>query len=222
MFIDLLTLTTGNPVCFATRSAVRWRVPCSSVGIEGSGSSCTAARSSLVASRSQMPAPSLFASARSRCAEKSTSRENPPEAIASTVRSCPRTTSPPVRPRRMRSRPSRSTVPGATWAMAVRSSASTSVVLEPATVPPGSACVTGDAVRSSYGDSDARCRGRVPCDGSLLRRDGQTSTAARCRSSPSASSRWATSLMRGPSPTAWRVSGLGSRDTDPRGTRILR
>ena len=47
VFIDLLTLTTGKPVCFETRSAVRWRVPCSSVGIAGSGSSCTAARSSL-------------------------------------------------------------------------------------------------------------------------------------------------------------------------------
>ena len=42
--IDLLTEMTGQPVCRATRSAVRCRVPDSSVGSEGSGTRCTAAR----------------------------------------------------------------------------------------------------------------------------------------------------------------------------------
>ena len=37
MRIDWLTEMTGNPVCLATRSAVRWRVPDSSVGIVGVG-----------------------------------------------------------------------------------------------------------------------------------------------------------------------------------------
>ena len=41
---------TGKPVCLATRSAVRCRVPVSSVGIVGSGTSCTPARRILVQS----------------------------------------------------------------------------------------------------------------------------------------------------------------------------
>ena len=126
MFIDLLTLTTTKSVCLATRSAVRCRVPCSSVGMSGFGSSCTAARSSRLASLSQMTAPSILASSRSRWAVNSTSSANPPLAMLSTVLSSPRTTSPPVRPRRMRSSPSRSTVPGATWATAARSRSSAS------------------------------------------------------------------------------------------------
>ena len=44
MRIDWLTDTTGKPVCFATRSAVRWRVPDSLVSIEESGSSCRGAQ----------------------------------------------------------------------------------------------------------------------------------------------------------------------------------
>ena len=44
MRIDWLTDTTGNPVCFATRSAVRCRVPDSLVSIRGSGTSWVAAR----------------------------------------------------------------------------------------------------------------------------------------------------------------------------------
>ncbi len=44
MLIDWLTEMTGRPVCLFTRSAVRWRVPDSSVGMAGSGTICTAAR----------------------------------------------------------------------------------------------------------------------------------------------------------------------------------
>ena len=124
MCIDWLTEITGSPVCFATRSAVRCRVPDSVVSIVGSGTSCTAARRILVASRSRTIAPSIFASSRSRVEEKSTSRTKPPVLICSTLRSAPSTIRAPVRPRRMRSRPSRSSVPGAAAARVARSSSS--------------------------------------------------------------------------------------------------
>ena len=44
MCIDWDTEMTGAPVCFATRSAVRCRVPVSSEGIVWSGIRCTLAR----------------------------------------------------------------------------------------------------------------------------------------------------------------------------------
>ena len=50
--IDCDTEITGKPVCRATRSAVRCRVPVSSEGIVGSGIRCTAARRIRAASRS--------------------------------------------------------------------------------------------------------------------------------------------------------------------------
>ena len=52
--IDCDTEITGKPVCRATRSAVRWRVPVSSDGIDGSGIRWTAARVIRVMSRSTM------------------------------------------------------------------------------------------------------------------------------------------------------------------------
>ena len=52
--IDCDTEITGKPVCRATRSAVRWRVPVSSDGIDGSGIRWTAARVIRVMSRSMM------------------------------------------------------------------------------------------------------------------------------------------------------------------------
>src|SRR5918993_5408171 len=122
--IDWLTDTTGKPVCFATRSAVRWRVPDSLVSMLASGTSWVAARRMRVTSRSQTMAPSIFASSRRRVAENSTSRGNPPVETISTSRSLPRTMSAPVRPRRIRSRPSRSSVPGATAAIVARRSSS--------------------------------------------------------------------------------------------------
>ena len=53
---------TSAPVCFATRSAVRWRVPVSAEGIVGSGMSWTFAYTSFVSSPFTMIAPSIFAS----------------------------------------------------------------------------------------------------------------------------------------------------------------
>ena len=113
MRIDWLTEITGKPVCLATRSAVRCRVPDSSVGMAGSGIRCTAARTMRVPSLDSTTAPSILHSSRSRVAENSTSSGKPPVQSASTTRSWPRTISAPVRPRRIRSRPSRSAVPGA-------------------------------------------------------------------------------------------------------------
>ena len=84
MFMDLLTLMTGWWVWRDTRSAVRWRVPVSSVGSDGSGMSCTAARVIVRASASSTMAPSIFDSSRSRVAEKATSSTNPPLVTCST------------------------------------------------------------------------------------------------------------------------------------------
>ena len=61
-------------------------------------------------------APSILHSSRSRVAENSTSSGKPPVHRSSTARSQPSTTSAPVLPRRIRSSPSRSSVPGATVA----------------------------------------------------------------------------------------------------------
>ncbi len=85
--IDCDTETTGKPVCLAIRSAVRCRVPVSSVGIDGSGIRWTAARRMRVQSRSTMIAPSILASSRSPVALNSTSSANPPVLRESTVRS---------------------------------------------------------------------------------------------------------------------------------------
>ncbi|MCY1220464.1 hypothetical protein D9M72_324790 [compost metagenome] len=112
--MDWLTEITGTPVWMATRSAVRCLVPDSWVSMLESGTSCTAARRMLPASLSQMMAPSILASSRSLVGEKSIPISNPPEQMDSMVRSEPRTINAPVRPRRMRSRPSRRAVPGAT------------------------------------------------------------------------------------------------------------
>ena len=120
MCIDWLTEITGWPVCLATRSAVRCRVPDSSVGIVGSGIRCTAARTIRVPSLERTTAPSILHSSRSRVAENSTSSGKPPVHNDSTALSWPSTISAPVRPRRIRSSPSRSTVPGATRASVAR------------------------------------------------------------------------------------------------------
>ncbi len=113
MRIDWLTEMIGKPVCTATRCAVRCRVPDSDVSIDASGRSWTAARRMRVADSSSTTAPSILASSRSRVEEKATSSSNPPEQIDSTTSSYPTTMRAPVRPRRIRSSPSRSAVPGA-------------------------------------------------------------------------------------------------------------
>ena len=83
--IDLLTAITGYPVCLATRSAVRCRVPDSSVGTPGSGTSWTAARTIVRAAASSTIAPSILASSRRRVGENSTFSSNPPEHMPATA-----------------------------------------------------------------------------------------------------------------------------------------
>ena len=118
--IDWDTEITGKPVCRAARSAVRWRVPVSSEGIDWSGIRWTAARMIRVTSLSMMIAPSILASSRSPVEVNGTSSVKPPVQMLSTVLSWPSTISAPVRPRRIRSRPSRSAVPGAIEARVAR------------------------------------------------------------------------------------------------------
>ena len=69
-------------------------------------------------------APSIFANSRKRVAENGTSMGKPPESIESVVRSVPRITNAPVLPRKMRSRPSRRAVPGASRRKVSRRTAS--------------------------------------------------------------------------------------------------
>ena len=133
---------TGKPVCWATRSAVRCRVPVSSDGIEWSGIRWTAARWIRVMSRSTMIAPSILASSRRPVAVNGTSRVKPPVEIASTVLSLPSTIRAPVRPRRIRSSPSRRAVPGAIEASVARRrscSSVRSVATTPSLVPAATA-----------------------------------------------------------------------------------
>ncbi|CAB4931248.1 unannotated protein [freshwater metagenome] len=87
MCIDWLTEMTGKPVCRATRSAVRCRVPDSSVGMVGSGMRCTPARTMRLPSVETITAPSILASSRSRVADSATSRAKPPVHWDSTTRS---------------------------------------------------------------------------------------------------------------------------------------
>ena len=115
---------TGLPVWIATRSAVRWRVPDSAVSMVASGTSWVLARRIRLTSLSRTIAPSILDSSRSRVAEKSMSIRKPPEQIASTPLSLPRTMSAPVPPLMIRSSPSRSAVPGATAARVAMSRSS--------------------------------------------------------------------------------------------------
>ncbi len=85
--IDCDTEITGKPVCRATRSAVRCRVPVSSEGMVWSGIRCTAARMIRVMSLSTMMPPSILASSRSPVAVNGTSSSKPPVEICSTTRS---------------------------------------------------------------------------------------------------------------------------------------
>ena len=78
------TVTTGTGIWRATRSAVRWRVPVSAVGMFGSGTRCTLARTIREQSAVTMIAPSILASSESRWGVNSASRRNPPEQTPST------------------------------------------------------------------------------------------------------------------------------------------
>ena len=149
--IDCDTEMTGWPVCLATRSAVRCRVPVSSEGIVWSGIRWTAARWMRVMSLSMTIAPSILASSRRPVAVNGTSRVKPPVEMDSTTLSSPRTIRAPVRPRRMRSSPSRRGVPGAIEARVARSLSCSS--MRSATGPPR-ALSSGAPVRHRV-----KCRG---------------------------------------------------------------
>src|SRR5579883_870165 len=112
--IDSDTVITGTSIERATRSAVRCRVPVSLVGMLALGTRCTLARAMREASRARMMAPSIFASSDSRWGVNSASRRNPPLQMESTAASSPTTTRAPRWACRIRSRPSRRAVPGAT------------------------------------------------------------------------------------------------------------
>src|SRR5205823_1263127 len=60
------TVMTGTSIWRPTRSAVRWRVPVSEVGMLGSGTRCTLARATRDVSEARMVAPSIFANSDSR------------------------------------------------------------------------------------------------------------------------------------------------------------
>ena len=60
------TAMTGTSMERATRSAVRWRVPVSDVGIVALGTRCTLARAMREASAARMMAPSILASSERR------------------------------------------------------------------------------------------------------------------------------------------------------------
>src|SRR5829696_2946685 len=109
------TEITGTPACLATRSAVRWRVPVSTVAMAGSGIRWTLAQRMRLAVSSRTRAPSILASSERRWAVKGTSIWNPPVNSASTWGGEPSTIRAPVLARRIRSSPGRRGVPGATW-----------------------------------------------------------------------------------------------------------
>ena len=75
---------TGRWIWRAMRWAVRWRMPDSSVGIEGSGINWTFALRMLQFVVSMTTAPSILDSSRRREAVNGTSRSKPPEHSAST------------------------------------------------------------------------------------------------------------------------------------------
>ena len=138
MPVERLTDTTGYPVCAAVRSAALCRVPDSAVGSPGSGTRCTLARRIRRPSVESTTAPSIFDSSRSLVGEKPTSSSNPPSQTASSSAPYPSTISPPVRARRMRSIPSRSSVPGTRRAIVrAGSAASAPVAAAPVSGPAG-------------------------------------------------------------------------------------
>jgi hypothetical protein len=68
----------------AVRSADRCRVPDSSVGMEGSGTNCTFARTMRPPSVDNTSAPSIFDNSRNRVGANLTSNAKPPSQMDST------------------------------------------------------------------------------------------------------------------------------------------
>ena len=112
------TAITGTSMERATRSAVRWRVPVSEVAMVAFGTRCTLARAMRDASEAKMMAPSIFASSDRRWGEYSASSRKPPVQTDKTAGPSPTNISAPCLACSIRSRPSRSLVPGAIIASA--------------------------------------------------------------------------------------------------------
>ena len=106
------TAITGTSMERATRSAVRWRVPVSEVAMVALGTRCTLALAMREASAARMMAPSIFASSERRWGVYSASRRNPPVHTERTAGSSPTRIRAPCLACKIRSRPSRSRVPG--------------------------------------------------------------------------------------------------------------
>ena len=214
--IDCDTEITGNPVCRATRSAVRWRVPVSSEGIVWSGIRCTAALMIRVRSRSRMIAPSILASSRRPVAVNGTSRSNPPVEIDSTVLSWPSTIRAPVRPRRIRSSPSRRPVPGAIEARVARRRSVSSERSAPTTpfppVGPVRRPAAGQSRRLTARPRHRHRRSRAPAGRARASRSAEAMSGASITCMPSTR---AGESARGP---ARRVArDHGDPEAEPRG-----
>ena len=153
---------TGTSMERATRSAVRCRVPVSVVEIVASGMRWTFARAMREASAAMMMAPSILANSDRRCGLNSESRRKPPEQIESTSGPSPPTTRPPRFARRIRSRPSRSAVPGATMANAPLMAACWRVITSRSYSPPRW-CTRGALSPRSHRDSRSGPPPRPPC-----------------------------------------------------------
>ena len=219
--IDCDTEMTGKPVCRATRSAVRCRVPVSSEWIEWSGIRCTAARRIRVMSRSRMIAPSILASSRSPVAVNGTSRLKPPVEMVSTVLSLPSTIRAPVRPRRIRSRPSRSAVPGAIDGQRRRAAGAPRRCGRPTTTSPQSCCVEARQSRGSTRWPGVSSSAEVRSSSGCARRRSPAAPG-RSRTSGTSTTRMPVDLAGARRPRRWRRNArpgrrrLGSRAGPPR------
>ena len=112
------TETTMASVTMDMRAAVRWRMPVSEVGMEGSGFRWKLARRIVVRSSSMTMAPSIFESSKSRLAVNAMLRGKPSLPEARTFSVSPMQMSAPRRPARIMSRALRRAVPGAVRRMA--------------------------------------------------------------------------------------------------------
>ena len=203
--IEWETEITGTPACLATRSAVRWRVPVSTVGMAGSGIRWTLAQRMREAVSSRTMAPSILASSERRWAVNGTSIWNPPVNRASTWGGEPSTISAPVLALRIRSSPGRRAVPGATW-RSTSSSRSSMLIGAPPPASAGAGPRAGPwpgptATRPPTRPGPARSRRSLapsgrPVAGTRARRKPSRAASARRRGS------WGTGRTSPPRPTS--------------------
>ena len=219
---------TGTSMERATRSAVRWRVPVSDVGMVALGTRCTLARAIREASAARMMAPSILASSERRWGVYSASRRKPPVHTDRTAGSSPTMISAPCLACRMRSRPSRSAVPGAIiasasfrgWLPPAPSATRASYPALPPFRPPNRprpgpppACAhRGPPGPSARPWSQPAPAVRVEA-GTSARVNPARYASARRRSAPGT---WRTSPARPSSPNATRSGGSGAFGERPR------